>query len=268
MAGIWTPIIQPYNLNSSGESSWLGQTNGIAARWQFMRHVKLIRIRQDVVAYGEISALQTTFSSHVDRMLPLGAIFPTGQALEGQWDSLCALEMIGAYTAFYEMALERVRTSSMCASTTPQPRDLFLPGTAAYTIMSSEDAAVVRPITTVILLNIMLFEQRGCIPEEAIYQYWALRRKFRLCDIELGSGPAYLTFALGLKPDMKVWQEPSQMALLARMLSVEVRLTQTTQQRLKDSLLSFVTASTADEADRWWSPRQLHDRVHEELLKS
>ena len=64
--------------------------------------------------------------------------------------------------------------------------------------MNSEEVAVVRSIAPILLLNIMLFQQRSSIPEEVTYQYWALRRKFRLCDVELGSGAAYLVYALGM----------------------------------------------------------------------
>ncbi|KAJ9602299.1 hypothetical protein H2200_013154 [Cladophialophora chaetospira] len=224
-------------------------------------------IWQDIVANGEISARETSFSTHLERMLPSNTILPAGRALDEQWDILCALEFVGAYTGFHEMASARVSASNLLPPTIPEPRDLFLPGTAAYETMSSEKASVVRPIAAILLLHILLFEQRASIPEEIIYQYWALRRKFRLCDVELGSGPAYLVYALGMTPDMKLWADQDQMGLLARMLSVEVKLLKPTQQRVKDSLLSMVSASTAQEAEKWLMPDELFNRVHEQLLQ-
>lgn len=197
---------------------------------------------------GEISAGQTTFSAHIQRMLPPGTLLPSANtsALERQWDHLCALELIGAYLNFYEATLAQrtqclTESSFPVTSSHPHPRDLFQPRTVAFDTMASTQQAVLRPIVPLLLLHIFLFNHRHSSTHELAYQYWALRKKFEPCDIDLRSGPSYLVYAIGLTPDLKRWEDNESMFLLARMLSVETRLSEATRAELKASLLRLLS---------------------------
>lgn len=181
-------------------------------------------------------------------MVPPDTLLPHANKIlqQGQWHRLCALELIGAYLNFHETAIVQrtqylTQLSASADSLPPHPRDLFQPQTAAYATMASTRRAVLRPIAPLFLLHILLFHHRHSSSEELAYQYWSLRKKFEQCDVELGSGPSYLTYAIGMTPNMKGWENHEWMFLLARMLSAECRLSEPTRAELKASLLSFLS---------------------------
>lgn len=132
--------------------------------------------------------------------------------------------------------------------------------------MISDEEAVIRPIVSILLLNVVIFSLQDACVEEIAYQYWAMRRKFRKCDVEAGSGPAYLVFAIGMTPDMKGWAEPEHMGLIARMMSIENRMSRESQEKLKSSVLGFISGSTMEDSVNWWCPADLHRQVFTELF--
>ena len=196
-------------------------------------------------------------------MLSNNLLVPFDVPAVKQWEYLCAQELMGAYANFHDLASSRITRHSLPFG--PTVRSLFMPGTRAHAAMSTGDASVVRPIATVLLLNAILFDQKDCTTEESTYQYWAMKRKFRLCDIDLESGPTYLLWAVGLTPDLKAWTSNDTMSLLARMESVEVQLSQKTRQRLHLTLLSFITAQKASDMLDWWRPDEVYAQIYREL---
>ena len=221
---------------------------------------------QDTCVNGEMSAGMTTFSAHLQRIVPSRILQPSETLSQTEWDYFCAQELIGAYTNYFEYASARVSRSS--SSYESDIRKLFVPGTVAYATLSRADFSPTRPIAPLLLLNDMLFQLCDCSEEESEYQYWAMKRKFRRCDVDLSSGPTYLLYALGMTPDMKAWTDVEQMSMVSRLLSVEVRLSHQTQLRLKSSLLSFVSAETAEVASDWWTPDALYAHLHGVLCLS
>lgn len=206
------------------------------------------------------------FSPHIQKVDVTQTLRP-GSSFRQQWDRLCVLEFIAAYTDFYESALLRDQEPPAVRELrlfSPEIRTLFSPGTRAYETMNSDEYAVVRTIAPILLVNIMIFNLDKADAEEIAYQYWALRKKFRRCDVDLGSGPAYLCFAVGMTTDMKSFAEPQQMSLLARMLGVEGRLSEASQGKLKESLLGFIAGSTDGSQDRWWKPEDLREQMRVE----
>jgi hypothetical protein len=221
--------------------------------------------REDILANGQISAMRTTFSVHLKSSVELdsgSAMLPSAvtKMTQSQWHHLCALEFIGAYRNFYKLAKHRQQHPPPDS----HPITLFLPDTAAYQTMSSHQPSVVRPVMPILLLHIVLFDLRDSSTEELTYQYWAFRRKFDRCDIERDSGLTYLLYAIGMTPDMKAWSDPAQMALLSRLLSVEVRLSRGTRDMLRESLIAFLESTQLEDCD-WCSPEDMEAIITGEL---
>ena len=218
-----------------------------------------------------IFAGKTTFSVHLRTIPPLPA--PRPSSSQEQWDYLCVLEFIGAYRDFYLLAMQRLtffadQSLTSANPLNPHPRDLFLSGTPSYATMASGKTLILRTIAPILLINIMLFNQQDYSPDELTYQYWALRRKFHRCDVNLGSGPAYLTYALSMDPDMKSFTDFPSMFLLGRMLSVEVRISNSLRKKIEASLLGFISATSFEEAVDWCLPEEIQALVAAELLSA
>ena len=230
--------------------------------------------RQNVCLDGMLFAGKTTFSSHLRTTRATSLLSPSqGPSYLDEWNKSCALEFIGAYRDFFNLAKQRLTSPAdqsldSARLLSPHPRDLFLPGTPSHMTIASGRPLVLRTVAPALLINIMLFEQQDSTPEEIAYQYWALRRKFQKCDVYLGSGPAFLTYALGCEPDMKSWTDCQWMLLLGRMLSVEARLSDILRRRVEASLLGFVSATVDEEAVNWYDPDELEATVGAELFTS
>ncbi|OAL38215.1 hypothetical protein AYO20_02667 [Fonsecaea nubica] len=221
---------------------------------------------EDMLSNGQISAMKTQFSVHLKsslldeterQNLPIAGAGLT----QAQWDRFCALEFIGAYQNFHTMAVYRRRHPPGEL----HPLSLFLPDMPAYRTLSANVPNIVRPIMPILMLHIVLFDLQGASTEELTYQYWAIRRKFDRCDVELDSGPSYLLYAIGMSPDMKGWSDQDQMALLSRLLSVEVRLSDATREMIRESLLAFVESAVLPDSD-WWTPAEMEAVITKELL--
>ena len=65
---------------------------------------------------------------------------------------------------------------------------------------------------------------------------------------------------------MKSWHNRDRMTLLARMLSIEAKLSKPTQRKLKKSLLRFISGSNEQEGEEWWMPHKAYTQIHEELF--
>ncbi len=233
---------------------------------------RLTLTRHDAVCNGAISAGKTRFSHHLQKMLIVDSqgLMGSGLSSSNPWEYLCALEFMGAYEDFYNLARSRVEIRSEGSPRTPDPDhkdpyDLFLPGTPAFKTMSGSSLVYIKSIIPILLLNIMFLNQRDDCADDATFEYWSLRKKMLRCDVDLGSGVAFLCWAIGTTPDLKHWTNQSWMELLSRLLSVVVRLTDETKDALEKSLLGFVTASTVEEADSWCDPTNARAKIEQDL---
>jgi hypothetical protein len=226
-----------------------------------------------MLSNGQISAMKTRFSVHLKTSLlndddgskpPMLLPLAGSDLTQTQWNHFCTLEFIGAYQNFHTTAIYR-RRHPPTTTTDLHPLSLFLPDTPAYRTLCANTPNIVRPIMPILLLHIVLFDLQGASAEELAYQYWALRRKFDRCDVELDSGPSYLLYAIGMAPDMKGWADPEQMALLSRLLSVEVRLSDATREMVRLSLLALVESAVSLDTD-FWTPGEMQAVVTRELL--
>lgn len=237
-----------------------------------MRGVDLDYSRQDIAVHGALSMGKTRVSCEGSDV----AWQQHSQALGIDTDSLIDISYVSEfgtiYRNFYNLAMEHVRKPrEVVNAILPNLLDLVQPGTPAFKILSSADSGeFIRSIVPILMLNIVVYNQRNLDPEDTIYEYWAMRKKFRACGIYGSTGATYLSWAVGMAPDFTRFADYHAMSLLARMLHVEHRLSVGTQRRLRMSCLAFLTVrSVGAQAEKsLWEPKEFIAQMRWEIMGS
>jgi hypothetical protein len=184
------------------------------------------------------------------------------------------LEFLGAYTNFYELGTARaIQLPDTSTLGSPDIYELFKPGTMAYKTMAGQhqnlgDTFRNQAIIPILLLNIILFNLRVALPEELAAEYWSLRVKLRRFSVELGSGVAFLSWAIAFNSELTGFRDSVRIDLVARIMSVLVKLSESTRARVQDILLGLVSATAANDAEGWLHPEEVIQLVRQELRSS